>query len=139
MIHIVVKNDHQELATIHDAGPLEFGRAAGYKTPRIVVNDLHASRDHLRIEETGDGKLRVRNLSRSSPVTVEPVTIEPVTAETGKPIEPDESRVVPLPTSLVIGTTTIQMLLLDEPSLVPPIGRANSRLSGRPTCRPLCG
>jgi hypothetical protein len=87
MIHIVVQNEQQELATIHDGGPLEFGRAAGYKTARIVVNDLHSSRDHLRIEETGDGKLRVRNLSKSSPVTV----------ENDELIEPDETRVVPLP------------------------------------------
>ena len=107
MIHIVVMNDQQELATIHDAGTLEFGRAAGFKTPRIVVNDLHASRDHLRIEETGDGRLEVRNLSRGSPVGV----------ENDKPIEAGESRIVPLPASFVIGTTTIQMLLLDDPSL----------------------
>src|SRR5579863_1924991 len=82
MIHIVVQNEQQELATIHDTGPLEFGRAAGTRTPRIVINDLHASRDHLRIEETGDGKLRIRNLSKSSPVTV----------ENDKPIEPEESK-----------------------------------------------
>ena len=110
MIHIVVQNEQQELATIHDTGPLEFGRAAGTRTPRIVINDLHASRDHLRIEETGDGKLRIRNLSKSSPVTV----------ENDKPIEPEESKDVPLPASLVIGTTTIRMMLLDEPACVPP-------------------
>jgi len=110
MIHIVVHNDQQELATIHDAGPLEFGRATGSKTARIVVNDLHASRDHLRIEETGDGRLRIHNLSKSAPVTV----------ENDKPIEPDQARTVALPASLVIGMTTIQANLLDEPSFMPP-------------------
>ncbi len=110
MIHLVVQNDQQELATIHDTGPLEFGRAAGSKTPRIVVNDLHASRDHLRIEETGDGKLKIRNLSKSSPVTI----------ENDKPIDPEGSRIVALPATFVIGTTSIQAMLLDEPSLGPP-------------------
>jgi adenylate cyclase len=109
MIHVVVQNDSQELATIHDEGPLEIGRAGSDKAPRIVINDLHASRDHLRLEETGGGRLRVRNLSRGAPVIVNKITS----------IAPDESQVVPLPASFLIGTTTIRALLLDEPPPAP--------------------
>ena len=54
----------------HAAGPIEFGRGPKREpTPRCVIqDDLYVSKDHVRIEESANGKVQIENLSARNPI-----------------------------------------------------------------------
>ncbi|HYT93280.1 MAG TPA: adenylate/guanylate cyclase domain-containing protein [Gemmataceae bacterium] len=71
MIVVTVTNPQQNDQVQHESGPLEFGRGPqrGFAR-RLHLDDPCASRNHLRIEELSDGKIRIENLSTSKAVIV---------------------------------------------------------------------
>src|SRR5262249_41843726 len=55
----------------HVSGPIDFGRGRERDgIPRCVLLDPSVSRDHVRIEEQSDGRIRVENLSQRVPIRV---------------------------------------------------------------------
>jgi adenylate cyclase len=99
MLRILVHTPtgHEQLD--HPAGPLEIGRGPKRELPRLTVEDLYVSRDHLRIEEQPDNRVRLENISRKNPGEIE----DAGALETGA------VRVVDLPVRVKIGQTTIQI------------------------------
>jgi adenylate cyclase len=70
MLFITVTNDKQNQQLEHEHGPLEFGRGVQRVHPRLVVEDVHVSRDQLRVEELPDGRVRLDNLSTKIAVSL---------------------------------------------------------------------
>lgn len=70
MISIQVTNKKQNQRFEHSGGPLEFGRGARRNVDRFVLQDIFASRDHIRIEELPNERLRVDNLSLRQEVII---------------------------------------------------------------------
>jgi len=65
--HVSNERDRQQLE--HDRGPLEFGRGPKRNDiPRCVIHDPYVSKDHVRVWELPDGRLRVENLSQKAPI-----------------------------------------------------------------------
>jgi len=95
MLQISVENQGQRFTTIHDSGPLEFGRSA---TPspdhpdarRIQLDDAFTSRHHLRIEPVAEHELLLDNLSSVQPVILHDGRI----LEPGSQLQVDFGRVV---------------------------------------------
>jgi signal transduction histidine kinase len=65
--HVSNERDRQQLE--HDRGPLEFGRGPKRNDiARCVIHDPYVSKDHVRVWELPDGRLRVENLSQKAPI-----------------------------------------------------------------------
>src|SRR5262249_29492912 len=112
MLRVQVNNEIgcQELE--HPGGPLEFGRGPKRgDVPRCVLRDVRVSRDHARVEELPEGKLRVENLSQRHPIAL-----------AGKPaIAPGERRDLSVPVRLVLGDSHVRI----EQALPEPVDRAS--------------
>jgi adenylate cyclase len=70
MLLITLSNERQNQHLDHDRGPIEFGRGVRRTCRRFVVEDVHVSRDHLRVEELSGGRVRLDNLSAKLAVTL---------------------------------------------------------------------
>ena len=75
MLNVFVKNEQQELRTVHDGKPLEFGRSDrthNEQKParKIALKDEFTSRHQLRVEEPRSGVLALINLSSQIPITL---------------------------------------------------------------------
>ena len=105
MFVVHVTNDKQNEQFQH-AGILEFGRAPQRADiRRVQLDDMYVSRDHLRIEELPDGRLRLENLSVSRPVFL----------PDGGDIPLGGTRSLTLPVQLTLGRTEIKL----EPVAMP--------------------
>ena len=61
------KLERQEIE--HLSGPIEFGRGgARHNVPRCVIQDLYVSKDHIRVLELEDGRVRIENLSQRNSI-----------------------------------------------------------------------
>jgi adenylate cyclase len=99
MFVVRVTNDKQNEQFEH-TGVLEFGRAPQRAdTRRCQLDDLYVSRDHLRVEELPDGRIRLENLSVSRPVFL----------PDGADIPLGGTRSLALPMQLTLGRTQIQL------------------------------
>lgn len=83
ILQISVENQGQRFTTVHDAGPLEFGRSATSsphhsQARRIQLDDAFTSRHHLRVEQVHKDELLLDNLS----------TVQPVFLHDGRVVEP---------------------------------------------------
>lgn len=100
MIHVSIQNDQQTEEFLHAAGPMEFGRmSATGPVRRCVIEDRYVSKDHLRIEELPDGRVRIENLSRTNPVHLPDSTW----------IATASSRELDLPLQIFVGQTRIEL------------------------------
>lgn len=103
MLRVLVVNAQQRIQQEHAGGPLDFGRTANLDdrrhVPRIIVNDLHVSRDHMTVQETGGGKVHVANLSRKSPVFL----------ADGRELPVDGAGSFALPLQVTIGKTQVEL------------------------------
>src|SRR5207244_9392224 len=70
MLMVTLSGPSQSKQLDHSEGPLEFGRGPQRQARRVTLEDPYASRDHVRIEELPDGRVRVENLSTSKAVPV---------------------------------------------------------------------
>jgi signal transduction histidine kinase len=96
--YITTNQEIQELQ--HPGGPLEFGRIPKPDgLARCIVPDPYVSKDHMRIEEIGPGKIRVQNLS----------TKQPITLGGNREIGPGLTMELMLPARLLIGDSTIDV------------------------------
>src|SRR4051794_21108862 len=99
MLRIHVVNSNQNRTLEHARGPLEIGRGPPRGTERFIVADPTVSRDQLRIHELPGMRVRVLNLSRTNVVML----------DGGAMVAPGSEREIPLPASLVVGETRLQI------------------------------
>jgi adenylate cyclase len=92
------KLERQEIE--HLSGPLEFGRGpARDNVPRCVLQDLYVSKDHIRILELEDGRVRIENLSQRNSIRLTDGGI--IAIGTTRELEP--------PVHLTVGETTVEI------------------------------
>jgi signal transduction histidine kinase len=78
MLRFHVHNARERQQLEHAAGPIEFGRGPRRNNvPRCTIQDAYVSKDHVRIEETPSGQLRVENLSTKQPIVLADRAIAP--------------------------------------------------------------
>src|SRR5262245_29602597 len=99
MFRVLVSNESQNQLIEHDGGPLELGRGPQRDCPRSIVNDPTVSRDQLRVEEIGIGRVRVVNLSQKRKVW----------PGDGVCLAPGESRDLEMPVRLTVGATQLEI------------------------------
>jgi signal transduction histidine kinase len=69
MLRCLVSNERERQQLEHGPGPLEFGRGPKRgATSRCVIHDPYVSKDHVRVEELAEGRVRVENLSQKQPI-----------------------------------------------------------------------
>ena len=85
----------------HADGPIEFGRGPRREpTARCVIQeDLYVSKDHVRIEESGGGKVNIENLSARNPIWLADNTS----------LTPGSKSSLDLPIRLTVGETLIDI------------------------------
>jgi adenylate cyclase len=82
------------------SGPLEFGRGpARDNVPRFVLKDLYVSKDHIRVLELEDGRVRIENLSQRNSIRLDDSSVIPI----------GTSREVTPPIHLSVGETTVDI------------------------------
>ncbi len=97
-LRIVNERERQELE--HPSGPLELGRGpARGDVARVLILDQTVSRDHIRLEEVGGGRVRVENLSQKYAVGFDP----------DGSLAPGDGRELPLPLRLIVGESEIEV------------------------------
>ncbi|QDU61545.1 Adenylate cyclase 1 [Planctomycetes bacterium Pan216] len=100
MLRFRIVSERQRHEFTHPEGPIEFGRApVSGETARSIVDDRFVSKDHLRVEEIADGRVRAKNLSGQNRVRI----------DEGQEIPPGESAELDLPVRLVIGQTMLDV------------------------------
>src|SRR5262245_42166073 len=98
MLHFYICNKDERQQLEHSGGPIEFGRGPQRDgVARCVIQDVFASRDHLRVQEDAEGHIEVWNLSGLNPILLAEDTL----------ILPGRSRECDLPVRLKIGETWI--------------------------------
>ncbi len=124
MLVIQVRNDNQN-ACFEATGILELGRGPTRDVPRFQVDDMHVSRDQVRVQELEAGRLRLENLSTSKPVLL----------DDGKTVPVGSVSTVTLPVALTVGKTRIEVRVPDTlrvkpaPASVPPAANNLATLS----------
>ena len=69
MLRCLVTNERERQQLEHSEGLLEFGRGPKRgNVNRCIVHDPYVSKDHVRVEELADGRIRVENLSQKQPI-----------------------------------------------------------------------
>src|SRR5260221_14047246 len=70
MLRFHISNKWERQQVDHASGPIEFGRGPkrGNAKRFVIKDDLCVSRDHVRVEETSQGRVRVDNLSTRNPI-----------------------------------------------------------------------
>lgn len=99
MIHVRIQNEKLNQQFEHESGPLEFGRGPQQKHRRCVIDDVFFSRDQLRVEEMGQGRVRLDNLSQKNPMAL----------GNGKSLTVGSCIEVELPQCLTLGKTRIEL------------------------------
>src|SRR5947207_383956 len=80
--------------------PIEFGRGAErHNIPRCVINDGYVSKDHVKVEEQADGRVKIDNLSQRNSIRLPDNSL----------IDKGESRPVKPPLRLTVGETFIDI------------------------------
>jgi adenylate cyclase len=97
MLRIMVQTPDKRFERQHQAGPLEIGRGPRRDAPRLSVDDLYVSRDHLRLEELAGGRLRLENISRKNVVEI----------EDADPLSVGATATFELPVRVKIGQTSV--------------------------------
>jgi adenylate cyclase len=100
MLRIRVSNklEHQEIE--HASGPLEFGRGPERNNvPRCILKDLYVSKDHIRILELENGRVRVENLSQRNSIRLDDTSV----------IDLGTSREFVPPAHLMVGETSVDI------------------------------
>jgi adenylate cyclase len=107
MISIQITNKKQNQRFEHSGGPIEFGRGSRRAAERFVLQDILASRDHIRIEELPGERLRVDNLSLKQEITL----------GEGQAIATGATEEYDLPLRLSVGQTNIEIEWVPEDAI----------------------
>ena len=60
MLRFSVHNSRERQQLEHERGPIEFGRGPRRSNvPRCTIQDAYVSKDHVRIEESAEDRLRI--------------------------------------------------------------------------------
>ena len=112
MILVRIKNEKQNIQ-FEQVGVLEFGRGPQRDVPRCVLSDIYASRNHLRIEELPNGRVRLENLSSTRPILL----------TGGASIASGKMTTADLPVKFSLGNTQIHLDAppARQPSNLPPL------------------
>jgi adenylate cyclase len=100
MLRFRVWNKHERREIEHSSGPLEFGRGGPRNNvPRCVLQDMYVSKDHIRVLELEDGRVRIDNLSQRNSIRLADNSI----------IATGASRELGSPVHLTVGETTVEI------------------------------
>jgi signal transduction histidine kinase/CheY-like chemotaxis protein len=100
MIRFRIRNQTHMQHLDHAGGPIEFGRGPMRDdVPRCKIRDECVSKDHVRVEELADGKVRVENLSQKQPIVL----------AAADAIHPGGWRCLTPPLCLTVGDTAIDV------------------------------
>jgi adenylate cyclase len=100
MLRFLVYNKQERRQIEHPAGPIEFGRGGPRNNiPRCVIQDLYVSKDHIRVQELDDGRVRIDNLSQRNSIRL----------SDNSAVATGASRELPLPVQLTVGETTLEI------------------------------
>jgi adenylate cyclase len=100
MLRFTISNKREQQLFDHAEGPIEFGRGAQRNNvPRCIVQDLYVSKDHVRVDELENGRVRIENLSQRNSIRLSDNSVIP----TG------QARELDTPTRLIVGETAIDI------------------------------
>jgi adenylate cyclase len=100
MLRFRVSNKLERQDIEHLSGPIEFGRGpARDNVPRCILKDLYVSKDHIRVLELEDGRVRIENLSQRNSIRLNDQSV----------IAVGTSREVMPPVHLTVGETTVDI------------------------------
>jgi adenylate cyclase len=100
MLRFRVWNKHERREIEHPSGPIEFGRGGPRNNvARCVLQDMYVSKDHIRVLELEDGRLRIDNLSQRNSIRLADNSI----------IATGASREIRPPAHLTVGETTVEI------------------------------
>jgi adenylate cyclase len=100
MLRFLIYNKQERKQIEHPSGPIEFGRGGPrHNTPRCVIQDLYVSKDHIRVQELDNGRVRIENLSQRNSIRLSDSTA----------VATGASRELPLPVHLTVGETTVEI------------------------------
>jgi adenylate cyclase len=100
MLRIRLWNKLEQHELEHPSGPLEIGRgAARDNVPRCVLKDLYVSKDHVRILELEDGRIRIANLSQRNSIRLTDNSL----------LATGAARELMPPVHLTVGETTVEI------------------------------
>jgi adenylate cyclase len=100
MLRFTVSNKREQQQFDHQGGPIEFGRGAQRNNvPRCIVQDLYVSKDHVKVDELENGRVRVENLSQRNSIRLADNSV----------IATGQSRDLDTPTRVVVGETAIDV------------------------------
>ena len=100
MLRCYVNNDRERQQLEHHTGALEFGRGPKRgEVSRCVIQDPYVSKDHVRIAELDNNRLRVENLSGKQPIWL----------SASSSIQPGSAFDLDLPARLTVGDSVIDI------------------------------
>jgi adenylate cyclase len=107
MLRIRVSHKLENREIEHLSGPLEFGRGpAREDVPRCILKDLYVSKDHIRVLEQDNGRVRIENLSQRNSIRLDDSLVIPIGA--------DHEAVPPIRLSVGETMVDIERLLPDS-------------------------
>jgi adenylate cyclase len=106
MLRFLITNKRERQHFEHLAGPIEFGRGPERENiARCVIQDGYVSKDHVRVEEQPDGRLKIDNLSARNSIRLP----DNSTIDVGK------TSIVKPPVHLTVGETRIEIEAAVDP------------------------
>ena len=110
MLRFLITNKTQRQNFEHLSGPLEFGRGPerlvdGQPVSRCVVQDGYVSKDHVRVEEQTDGRVKVDNLSQRNSIRL----------SDNSTIDVGAAKLLRPPIRLTVGETLIDIEVSIDP------------------------
>lgn len=107
MLRFHVTNKREQQTFEHLTGAIEFGRGPQRgTTPRCVIQDSYVSKDHVVVEETGPGNIRIENLSQRNSIRLNDNSV----------IATSSRRDFPSPVRLTVGETIIDIEVVEDKS-----------------------
>src|SRR5262249_54857285 len=107
MLRFLISNKRERQHFEHLSGPIEFGRGPERDgITRCIIQDGYISRDHVKIEEQPDGKIRVENLSARNSIRV---------MADNSTIGPSQATSLKTPLRLSVGETLIEVETAVDP------------------------
>ena len=118
MLRFLITNKREQQRFEHLSGPIEFGRGPEREgVARCVVQDGYVSKDHVRVEEHPDGRVKIDNLSARNSIRLP----DNSTIDVGK------ATLLKPPVRLTVGET-----LIDIEGVVDPVASAPLETIGAP-------
>src|SRR5436190_2683903 len=123
MLRFLISNKRERQNFEHLAGPIEFGRGPERDgITRCVIQDGYISRDHVRVEEQPDGRIRIENLSARNSIRI---------LADNSTLAPSQTSFLKPPVRLSVGET-----LLEVETAIDPIANAPLETIGAPMRQP---